>query len=171
MKKVLLVVAHVDFQPKEYFDTKAALEQAGLEVVTASNLLGEATAKDGTKIPVAQVLESVDPTNFDGIFLIGGPGALEHLDNQETNRVLNECMIAQKPYGAICISPRILAKAHVLVGKKSTGWDGDQKLAEIFAQNNVEYVREPVVVDGIVVTANGPEAARAFGEAIVTVLA
>ena len=166
MKTVLLVIAHVGFQQKEYFDTKAALEQAGIKVLTASNLSGEATAKDSSKLLVELPLEKVDPSNFDGIFFIGGPGTLDNLDNQESNRILNEMMIAQKPYGAICIAPRILAKAHVLVGKQATGWDGDGELAHIFAQNNVEYVREPVVVDGNIVTANGPEAATAFGEAI-----
>jgi len=170
MKKVLLVIAFVDFQEKEYFDTKAALEQAGIEVITASDEAGEATAKDGSKIFVELTLEKVDPINFDGIFFIGGPGALEHLDTQESNRILNEMMIAQKAYGAICISSRILAKAHVLVGKKATGWDGDGELAQIFSQNNVEYIPEDVVIDGNVVTAEGPTSAKVFGEMIVHIL-
>ncbi len=171
MKKVLLVIASNGFQPKEYFDTKIALENGEVEVLTASDMVGEALAKDGaTKVQVDVVLNKVNVNEFDGVFFIGGPGALQHLDNQESNRILNEVMILQKSYGAICIAPRILAKAHVLVGKKATGWDEDGKLSEIFAQNNVEYVREDVVVDGMIVTANGPLAAKAFGEAIVKTL-
>lgn len=170
MKKVLLVIASNGFQPKEYGDTKAALEASDIVVLTASDQAGEAISKDGLTAKVDLPLEKVDAHEFDGVFFIGGPGALEHLDNQESNRILNEAMIAQKPYGAICIAPRILAKAHVLVGKKATGWDEDDKLPEIFAQNNVEYLKEDVVVDGKIVTANGPLAATAFGEAIAQIL-
>ncbi len=170
MKKILLVIVGVGFQQKEYFDTREVLEAAGFRVTTASDISGEATAKDGSTVAVDVILEKVDPKNFDGIFFIGGSGALEHLDNQESNRILNEAMILQKPYGAICIAPRILARAHVLVGKKATGWDGDGILAQIFAQNNVEYIREPVVVDGNIVTGNGPDVAREFGGAIVQLL-
>lgn len=165
--KILLVVAGEGFQQREYFDTKKVLEDAGFLVKTASDISGEAVAQDGSHVGIDVVLEKVNPIEFDGIFFIGGPGTLEHLDNQESNRILNEMMILQRPYGAICIAPRILAKAHVLVGKRATGWDGDNELAHIFAQNNVAYVREPVVVDGNIVTGNGPGAAMDFGAAIV----
>lgn len=169
-KVILLVVAFHNYQPIEYGDTKQVLASAGLLVKTASDQMGTATTKDGSTTSVDIVLSDVNPADYAGVFFIGGPGALEHLDTQESNRILNEAMLAQMPYGAICIAPRILAKANVLTGKKATGWDDDGKLAEIFAQNNVEYVREPVVVDGNVVTANGPGAAREFGEAIAHLL-
>ncbi len=166
MKKILLIVAGEGFQHQEYLDTAKVLVDAGFVVVTASDRAQIAIAKNGMQVAVDVLLEKVDPINFDGIFFIGGPGALEHLDNQESNRILNEVMILERPYGAICIAPRILARAHVLVGKRATGWDGDEELAKIFAQNNVAYIREPVVVDGNIVTANGPAAAHDFGEAI-----
>jgi len=166
MKKILLVVAGEGFQHQEYFDTAKVLKHADFEVHIASDISSDAISDNGEKIAVDCILEKVNPIDFDGIFFIGGPGALKHLDNQESNRILNEMMILERPYGAICIAPRILARAHVLVGKRATGWDEDNELAQIFAQNNVEYVRESVVVDGNIVTANGPEAAHAFGEAI-----
>lgn len=170
MKKILFVVAGEGFQNQEYFDSAEVLIDAGFDIVTASDRLGLAISQNGIQVAVDMVLEKVNPIEFDGIFFIGGPGALEHLDTQESNRIVNEMMILQRPYGAICIAPRILAKAHVLVGKRATGWDGDEQLSKIFAQNNVEYIHEPVVVDGNIVTANGPAAAHAFGEAIVQIL-
>lgn len=39
-------------------------------------------------------------------------------------------------------------------------------LEEIFESYAVTYVRHPVVIDGTVVTAMGPAAAHAFGQAI-----
>ncbi len=170
MKKVLLVIASQNFQPVEYEVTRRVLEDADIEVLAASDEPGDAVATNDTATRVDVVLKDVDAQKYDGIFFIGGGGALEHLDTQESNRVLNEAMVHQVPYGAICISPRILAKAHVLIGKKATGWDLDNELADIFAQNNVQYVRESVVVDGNVITANGPQAAEEFGRKIVEVL-
>jgi putative intracellular protease/amidase len=170
MKKILLVVAGVGFQEKEYFDTKTVLESAGFEVVMASDIGGEAISDSGNRVKVNITLDLVDSSQFDGIFFIGGSGALKHLDNQESNRILNEAMILQKPYGAICIALRILARAHVLVGKEATGWDEDGELSQIFAQNNVGYVREPVVVDGNIVTARDRFVAKDFAQAIVHLL-
>lgn len=168
--KVALLIASEGFEHTEYRTPKRLLEEAGVDVVTVSDQGGEAVGKDGSMQNVDIALEDFNPKDVDGVFAIGGPGALEHLDNQETNRIFNEAMLLQLPYGAICISPRILARANVLVGKKATGWDGDNALTELYAQNNVEYVREPVVVDGDVITASGPEAVEKFGEAIVSMV-
>ncbi|PIR74827.1 MAG: hypothetical protein COU35_00365 [Candidatus Magasanikbacteria bacterium CG10_big_fil_rev_8_21_14_0_10_47_10] len=170
MKKIVLIIAHEGFQHLEYRVPKRIIEDAGMQVLTASDAPGNARGKDGSNQLVDLLLTEVNPTDYDGVFVIGGPGALKHLDNQETNRIVNEAMILGKPYGSICISSRILAKAHVLTEKKATGWDGDNELAGIFSQNNVAYVREPVVIDGNAVTAVGPEAAEEFGHAIVNVL-
>lgn len=170
MKKVVLIIAHEGFQHIEYRVPKKILEDAGFSVATASDKAGKATGKDGSTQTVDLLLEDVNPKSVDGIFFIGGPGALVHLDNQESYRILNEAMILGKAYGAMCISSRILAKAHVLTQKKATGWDGDNELVGIFLQNNVEYLREPVVIDGNVVTASGPEAAEEFGQGMVSVL-
>ena len=74
------------------------------------------------------------------------------------------------PYGAICVSPRILAKAGVLHGKRATGWDEDGKLKYVFEKRDVVYEYAPVVTDGRIVTADGPASAKEFGEAIAAVL-
>ena len=78
--------------------------------------------------------------------------------------------LLKKPYGAICISSRILAAAGVLSGKKATGWDDDNKLAHIFKKHNVEYIKESIVIDENVVTAIGPSAAQEFAQGILKVL-
>ena len=169
-KTVLLVIAGEGFQFVEYSDTKKEIEAAGLAVVTASDVAQSAKGHNDVEVSIDLVLEEVDTKKYDGVFLIGGPGALKHLDIQEIHRILNEMMIAQKPFGAICIAPRILAKAHVIVGKRATGWNNDNELETIFPQNNVTYIPEPVVVDGNVVTADGPSSAEAFGKEIVKIL-
>ena len=74
--------------------------------------------------------------------------------------------------GSICISPVILAKAGVLKGKKQQSgvqhWIGDR--LRILKENGATYVPEEVVIDGKIVTGNGPDASEEFGTKLVGVL-
>lgn len=171
MKPILLVIAHEDFQPMEYSAPKRMLLASGFEVKTASDLLGTAiSAIDQEEVRVDVVLEDVVVSDYDGIFFIGGPGALEFLNNEKSYRVIREAAKECKVWGAICISPRILAAAGVLKGRKVTGWDDDNELVGILSGVGAEYIREPVVVDGNLITASGPAVAEEFGREIVRVL-
>lgn len=166
-KKVLLIVAPEGYQQVEYGEPKKVLEGAGIDVVTASTTPGAAIAKDGSSTKVDVLLDKVDVAAYDGIFFIGGPGALEGLDNEMSYRIIKDAAKMQKIFGAICVSPRILAKTGVLINKRATGWNEDNELKPIFREYNVDYIPEDVVVDGNIITASGPQAAKAFGKAIV----
>ena len=141
MKKILFIIAGEGYQPIEYGIPKKILLDAGMSVVTASNVEGKATASDNSTTQVDIVLADVIVAEYDGIFIVGGPGAMTFLDYGETYRIVREAKDAGIYYGAICISPRILAHAGVLKGKKVTGWDGDEKLAGIFDSVNAVYIR------------------------------
>lgn len=170
-KKIILVVAHSGYQHIEYNVPKKMLTIAGAQIITASNQPGQATAKDGSSTPVDIVIDKINVTDYSGIFLIGGPGALECLDTGTTQHLITQAHKHNIPHGAICISVRILAKAGVLKGKKATGWDGDHALRSILEGNDAIYEEgKPVVTDGIVATATGPESAEQFGEAIIRVV-
>jgi protease I len=188
MKTVLLIVAFKGYQPVEYGHTREVLEKAGIKVAVGSTELGTAQAAPSKKhaqvcddpgctktaaqypayeqVKVDVSIDAIKPENYDGIFLIGGPGALEYLDNPVVYGVMQKSTQLSKVIGAICISPRILAKAGLLQGKKATGWDDDGELRGVFKKNSVARVNKPVVVDGNIITADGPRAAAEFGQAI-----
>jgi protease I len=84
--------------------------------------------------------------------------------------ILQKVVAAEKPCGAICIATRILAQAGLLAHKKATGWDGDLKLAALYQEHRSTYVKTPVVIDGKIITAQGPDAAKDFGNGIVSIL-
>ncbi len=171
-KKIALVVASKGYQQDEYNETYKVLIKAGVTVVTVSDKLGDAVAHDGSTTRVDMTIDQVQPALFDGLFLIGGRGAMRGkcLDTPVVSKLLNEFLTLNKPYGAICVSPRILAQAEVLRNKKATAWNDDGLTEQVFADHGVIFVHDAVVVDGNVVTANGPQAAQAFGQAILTVL-
>lgn len=190
LKTVLLIIASQGYQPIEYGHTRKVLESAGIKVEVASNSTDDANANLNPQPPTTQTkpcacnrvpleyqtvhvdvaLSDVDADKYDGIFIIGGPGALKFLDNETTYKIMQGIASSGKPFGGICISPRILAAAGVLDGKKATGWNMDGKLPNIFKEHNVTFERRQVVVYGSLITADGPSAATEFGKAIVTEL-
>ena len=169
-KKVILIIASNGFQQIEYGVTKKLLENDGIKVITASNKPGGAIAADGTTTAVDITYDAINPCDYDGIFWIGGPGALEHLDNATSYHLASQAKKHTIPYGAICIAPRILAKAYALQDKKATGWNKDNALETIFKSFGVIYTPHDIVTDDLVVTATGPEAASQFAEGIIRVL-
>lgn len=170
-KKVLLAVAHDGFQPLEYGAPKEILEAAGVEVVTASDVSGTASAAyDGPPTKVDIVLADARAEDYDGVFFVGGPGASEFLENEGAYHLAREAARAGKALGAICYSTRVLAHAGVLTGKRVTGWDGDGELGRILEVSGAQYVREPVVVDDKLVTATGPKFAAEWAKKILEIL-
>ncbi len=170
-KKVVFIVANDGYQPIEYSVPKRILEEKGITVITASDRPGGAIASDNSTTPVDITIEELKPENYDGIFFIGGPGAMEHLDNSISYAIANKAMNLGIPYGAICISTRILAKGKTLEGVRVTGWDGDNALETILRGNGAEYAKgHDIVTDGLVVTATGPKAAEQFADGIMRVL-
>ncbi|MCX5925563.1 MAG: DJ-1/PfpI family protein [Candidatus Dependentiae bacterium] len=168
--KILFVVAHEGYHPIEYGVPKKILEDAGYTIVTASDKEGAATASDGTSTTVDLLIHKAQASNYDGIFFIGGPGALAHLDNETSYALIKSADHAKKVIGAICISTRILAKSNTLKGKQATGWNGDNELAFVYQEHDVRYVNQSVAVDETIITAANPDSAQEFGEQILTVL-
>ena len=170
MPDVLLIIAQKDFQPVEYKDTRAELEKAGLKVKVASITSNVAVGKDGSELKPDLAVKSADAEDYRAVVLIGGPGALELGEHEEVINLLKEADSQKKVIAAICISPVILAKAGLLHNKKATVWNGDNEQAAILEAAGAKFIDEPVVVDGRIITANGPSAAKAFGRAIASAL-
>ena len=172
-KKVALVIAHKQFQPVEYFGTKDVLEKAGIAVVTASNQVGPAyDGIDNKPTAVDKTVDELNVNDYAGIFLIGGRGAMDHLDNKKVYALMVKARDARLVWGSICISPRILVHADIVRGTVMTGWDDDHKLKPILESAGARLDAKPVVFDreNNLITAQGPKASEAFGQAIVAAL-
>jgi protease I len=170
-KKVLMIVAFRDFRDQEYFVPRKIFEDSKIEVKTASNKKGRAIGADGGDVEVDFLISEVSVDEFDAIVFVGGPGALEHLDNENSYKLAKEAVEKGKILGAICISPVILAKAGILKGKKATVWtDFTKSQAKILKENGAIFEEKDVVVDGKIVTGNGPGAAEKFAKEIVNLL-
>lgn len=171
-KNAVIVIAFQGFQDFEYSEIRQILEYAGIKIIIASSLKGEAQGKSGQKVTVDMIIDEVVPEDFDALVFIGGPGALEYVDNLSVHQLIQQAVNKDKVLAAICIAPEILAQAGVLKEKKATVWSDpvDKSTIEVLEKGGAEYLDQAVVVDGKIVTGNGPEAATEFGQRIVEVL-
>lgn len=167
-EKVLMVIAPENFRDEELLHTKEELERAGAKVTIAST---KTAAKGllGARATPDIKLEQVSVDDYDAIVFVGGPGASVYFNDKRALSMASEAFGKGKKTCAICIAPTILANAGVLKGKRATVWDGDY--VRKIESKGATYTRKPVEVDGNVITANGPEAAREFGRTIAKELA
>jgi len=163
-KKVLMVIAPGEFRDEEYFKPKEILENAGVEITTASIKEGEFTGMLGAKV-YAKSLDDINLDDYDGIIFVGGIGVAKHgyFENEKILNLARYFYEKGKIVGAECIAPMILAKAGILKDKSATIWK-DAELIEEFKSLGVNYVDKSVVVDGKIITGNGPTAAEEFGK-------
>ncbi|HPC31157.1 MAG TPA: DJ-1/PfpI family protein [Candidatus Paceibacterota bacterium] len=168
-KKILMVIAFQDFRDEEYFVPKEILEKNGFTVETVSSKVGLAIGVEGGAIEVSKTAKEIETKNYDGVIFVGGPGMTEELDNLDFQKLARDFNQENKLVSAICIAPALLAKAKLLENKRATVWSSplDKSAIKILRENGSIYADQPVVVDGKIITANGPEAAKDFGEAIV----
>ena len=168
IKQIALIIAHVGYQPIEYGIPKKIFQEAGYKVVTVSDKAGIAQATDGSKTKVDQVISNIDPYDYEALVFVGGGGAMDHLDNDTSYALIQKAVMAETILAAICIAPRILAKAGALVTHNATGWDEDGQLKSIFDKHAAIYLKAPVVKDKLIITAQGPAQAAEFAHAVLS---
>ena len=174
MSNILFIIAKQGFRDEEYFIPKEILQNIGHKIKTASNAkAGEnAIGANNGKVKIDADLSEIKGDDFDAVVFVGGPGALENLDNKTSYRLAQDFFNKNKLTAAICVAPSILAKAGVLKGKQATVWNStfDKNGIETLKNNGAEFIDENVVQDGNIITANGPKAAKEFGEKILNYL-
>jgi len=167
MKKIVFITAPEVFRDEEYAKPKKILEDAGMQVTTASIKKGEITGRFGLKAISEMTLEDIKPNDFDAIVYIGGAGARVFFEDPNALKLANEFYQDGKITASICIAGTTLANAGILKGKKATVFiDGKDALEK----GGAIYTGNPLEIDGNIITANGPEAAEAFGKAILTAI-
>lgn len=169
-KTALLIIAQHGYQDHELVGTRDGLTGVGFDVVLASSAAGACTGKFGGVEQAAIALKDVQAGDYDRIAFIGGPGAAAYAKDTEALRIAREAVGAGKPLGAICIAPTVLAAAGVLQGKRATVWNEDDAQEAVLTAAGAMYTGEPVTIDGMLVTGNGPKAAEAFGKAFAGVV-
>lgn len=172
---ILFIIAGRNFRDIEYFKPREILESIDdVDIKVASNIkAGEiAIGADGGEVKIDLNNNDVVVSDFDLIIFVGGPGAVEFLDNEKSYKIAKEAINAGKKLAAICIAPIILAKAGVLRGKKAVVWHNEmnKEPIKILEENGAIFINKPVVEDDSIITAIGPDAAEEFGARLKDIL-
>jgi protease I len=166
-KRIVMIIAHENFRDEELNAPLAIFQNAGAEVIIASSELAVAKGKFGALIMPDILYSDIDPKKYDAVVFVGGPGAVQYLDDSQAHRIARETLSAGRVLAAICIAPAILAKAGVLKGKSATVFPSDQNA---LIDGGARYTAKGVEVDGSIVTADGPQSAAPFANEIVKLL-
>jgi len=162
-----VVVPLVDgFEEIEFSTMVDILRRAEMDVTTAGLKEGLIEGAHRVKVMPDTSIDKITPGDFDLIVLPGGYPGFENLGKDE--RVLNlvrEMDRGGKYVTAICGAPSVLSKAGILKGRKATIHPAVEEML-----TDAQHVDERVVVDGRLITSQGPGTAMEFSMKLVEVL-
>lgn len=168
-KKIAMIIGHEGFRDEELSVPLTIFKKYGAEVKVASSSVGTAKGKLGMKIKPDILYTDIIAKDFDAVIFVGGPGGFQYLDDAKAHKVAKDTADSGKVLGAICMASTILSKAGVLKGKKVTVFPSEEDI-QIVKEGGAQYTAADVETDGRLVTANGPQSADKFAEAIVRLL-
>ena len=144
------------------------LRRAGIEVVTAGLDEQPVRASRGVVLLADMTLDAALQKDYDMVVLPGGLPGADHLKNDvRIIRLLVQMKEADKYTAAICAAPAVLAKAGLLDGKRATSYPGSLDTGGV---PGLDYIEQPVVVDGKVITSRGPGTAMDFALELIATL-
>ena len=165
-KKAIFILASSNFRDPEFLVPKKVLEDAGVTVL-ASSSSPVSKGVEGAAVKADVLLKDLNPSDYDVVGFIGGPGATEYFDDPKAHSIAKGALVSGKILASICAAGATLARAGVLKGRRATAFESR---ASDLIKGGANYTGADVEVDGKIITANGPKAAKAFGEAIVKAL-
>lgn len=161
----VLVPLAEGFEETEAMSIVNILRRAGIKVTTAGLPGTIIKGSRNVKVLADAKLDDISVKDFDAIVLPGGsPGYTNLSKSQKVKRMIGDFHRDGKLVAAICGAPTVLAEAGILTDVKATVFPGLEK-----------YIPKPrsksVVVDGNVITSQGPGTAMEFSLTLVEYLA
>lgn len=166
-KNILLFLAAKNFSDEEYLIVSKVFLKAGMNVFIVSDSNGVCAGSNGLKVKNDVKLYNVHPVNFDSFVLIGGSGMRDYWNNIFLKEIINKFIVKEKVLGAICSAPVIFARMGLLNDKNATCYFEDIKELE---KSGAKYVDQDVVVNGNIVTGQGPQSAARFAQSVINLL-
>ncbi|PLS17228.1 MULTISPECIES: DJ-1/PfpI family protein [Bacillaceae] len=169
-KKALLIIPPERFNEDELFQPKTILENAGVEVTLASTKTGEITGDYQGKANAEVIFSDASAIDYDVVAVIGGSGTNDHLwGNLELLEYLKQAYQQKVLVTGICAGAVTVAKTGLLSGRTATCYPVDVQINEL-KENKVEYIQKHVVAHDDIITGDGPDGAKEFGESLIAAL-
>ncbi len=148
------------FEEIEAITVIDVLRRAGIKVTTAGIPSTMIAGSHGIQIVADKKFDALNMRDFEGIILPGGPGHVHLAKSEKVLNAIADFDSRGKLVAAICAAPLVLTKAGIMADKKATIYPGMER--------EIPRPRaDKVVVDGNVITSQGPGTAIDFALKIV----
>ena len=165
----IAVLAADGFEKVELTVPAAALRAAGAKVDIVSLRRGRIRAvnlhEPAGRVRVTRTVDEANVWDYDALLVPGGfinPDLLRQ--SAEVREFVRAFDANGKPVASLCHGPWVLASAGVLAGRTLTSWPG---IRDDLVNAGATWLDEPVVRDGNLLTARGPQDLASFADAIV----
>ncbi|MEH2056301.1 MAG: DJ-1/PfpI/YhbO family deglycase/protease [Nostoc sp.] len=165
-KKVAILIEQA-VEDAEFTVPYNGLKQAGIEVVVLGSRMNEKYKGKRGKLSIqadATTTEAI-AAEFDAVIIPGGMAPDKMRRNRNTVRFVQEAIQQGKLVAAVCHGPQVLIEGDLLKGKQVTGFSA---IAKDITNAGGNYLDEPVVVDGNLITSREPGDLAIFTTAILS---
>lgn len=166
-KTRVAILIENNFEDSELHIPYKALQKAGAEIaILGSRMNDEYEGKRGkvTIKPTATATE-MRAEDFDAIIIPGGHAPDKIRANPNAVRLVMDAIDEGKIVAAVCHGPQVLIEADRLRDKQATGF---RAIAKDIQNAGANYIDEPVVVEGNLITSRQPGDLPIFTTTILT---
>lgn len=166
-KKIAYLIGP-EFQDEEGTEPKEFLTREGAAVIYIGPEKRMYEGKNRRRqVQAEKTFDDVSPDEFDALIIPGGHLPMHLRSLPEAVDFVKRFARTGKLIAAICHGPQLLAEAGLLKGKKITSYELIQEEMKSAAAN---WVNEPVVIDGNLITSRKPADIPEFDQAILEAL-
>lgn len=144
-----------------------ALKLSNADVVVLGSRMSETYKGKQGKVSIKADATTTEsrPDSFDAVIIPGGMAPDTMRTNSNTVSFVREAFNQGKLVAAVCHGPQVLIEADVLKGKNATGFIAIRK---DMINAGANYIDEPLVVDGNLITSRQPGDLAIFTTAILS---
>ena len=167
--KIVAILAEQDFEDSELIEPLKAMKEAGAQVfVVGSGSQPSYRGKRGkATIKVDIDADKIRAEDFDAIIIPGGYAPDKMRLHQPMIDLVKRAHDLGKVVAAICHGPQLLISADIVRGRRVTSWPS---VAIDLKNAGANWVDEPIVRDGNLITSRKPSDILVFNRAIIQAL-
>ena len=167
--KRIAILAEEGFEDSELIEPLRAMKDAGAQVVIVGTGSRESYRgkRGNVVINVDAKADDINAEDFDAIIIPGGYAPDKMRLHESMVDLVKKAFDSGKIVAAICHGPQLLISADLLRGRRVTSWPS---IAVDLKNAGAEWVNEPVVLDGNLITSRKPSDLPRFNKAITEAL-
>lgn len=166
--KRVLILCGPDYEDMELHYPRYRLMEEGATVVVAGIGPTSYTGKKGYPITVDAQVTELSARDFDAVVIPGGYAPDHMRRSEELLALVREIHDQGKPVATICHGPWVTVSAGIMKGRRATCVPA---IRDDVINAGADYVDQPVVVDGNLITSRRPDDLPQFVPALIELMA